>query len=39
MNLVKSNPQQVHGGQGFIPWFSSPQKFAYIHIVEEAIKA
>jgi hypothetical protein len=22
--------------QGFIPWFSSPQRLAYLHIVEEA---
>jgi hypothetical protein len=25
--------------QGFIPWFSSPQSLAYVHVVEEATKA
>jgi hypothetical protein len=25
--------------QGFIPWFNSPQRLAYVHVVEEATKA
>jgi hypothetical protein len=30
---------RAHTRQGFIPWFSSPQRLAYVHVVEEATKA
>jgi hypothetical protein len=34
---IKQQQQQMkikHNGQQFIPWFSSPQWLAYIHVVE-----
>jgi hypothetical protein len=38
MNEIMSIRRQEYRGQGFILWFSSPQRLPYAHIVEEATK-